>query len=84
MSGQFNMRGISQFPNPPRKTGITRKKIMRNAWAVTRTLYRWSLPRNEPGCASSIRISRLIEVPTRPDQIPTKKYRVPISLWFVE
>jgi hypothetical protein len=28
-------RGSSQFPNPPMNTGITRKKIMTNAWAVT-------------------------------------------------
>jgi len=38
MSGQVSIRGISQFPNPLRSTGITRKKIIRNAWAVTRTL----------------------------------------------
>lgn len=38
ISGQESISGISQFPNPPRSTGITRKKIMRNAWAVTRTL----------------------------------------------
>lgn len=38
MSGQESIRGISQFPNPPRRTGITKKKIIRNAWAVTRTL----------------------------------------------
>lgn len=49
MSGQFSIKGINQFPNPPSSTGITRKKIIRNAWAVTRTLYSWSFPRNEPG-----------------------------------
>ena len=38
MSGQESISGISQFPNPPTRTGITRKKIMRNACAVTRTL----------------------------------------------
>lgn len=37
-----------------------------------------------PGWASSIRIRRLIDVPVRPDQIPRRKYSVPISLWFVE
>lgn len=49
MSGQVSMRGISQFPNPPSSTGITKKKIIRKAWAVTRTLYSWSFPRNDPG-----------------------------------
>lgn len=38
MSGQESISGISQFPNPPRSTGITKKKIIRNAWAVTNTL----------------------------------------------
>lgn len=38
MSGAESIRGISQFPSPPIKTGMTRKKIMRNAWAVTKTL----------------------------------------------
>lgn len=84
ISGHVSISGIIQFPNPPRRTGITRKKIIRNAWAVTRTLYSWSFPRKEPGCASSIRISSLIEVPIRPDQMPRRKYRVPMSLWFVE
>lgn len=35
MSGAPNIRGISQFPNPPTKIGITRKKIIKKAWAVT-------------------------------------------------
>lgn len=38
MSGALSIKGTSQFPNPPIKTGITRKKIIKNAWAVTRTL----------------------------------------------
>lgn len=33
-SGTFSIIGISQLPNPPMKAGITRKKIIRNAWAV--------------------------------------------------
>lgn len=40
MSGLPSIRGISQFPKPPIRTGITKKKIIRNAWAVTKTLYR--------------------------------------------
>lgn len=39
MSGAPSIRGRSQFPNPPIITGITRKKIMRKAWAVTKVLY---------------------------------------------
>lgn len=84
MSGAPNIRGINQLPNPPIITGITRKKIIRNAWAVTIVLYNWSLPRRDPGCPSSARIKSLIEVPRSPDHIPKMKYKVPISLWFVE
>lgn len=35
MSGAPSMRGTSQLPNPPIITGITRKKIIRKACAVT-------------------------------------------------
>jgi hypothetical protein len=35
ISGAPNINGRSQFPNPPINTGITRKKIIRNACAVT-------------------------------------------------
>jgi hypothetical protein len=49
ISGAPSIKGNSQFPNPPINTGITRKKIIRKAWAVTRVLYSWSLPRKEPG-----------------------------------
>ena len=38
ISGAPNIRGTSQFPNPPIIIGITIKKIMTNAWAVTITL----------------------------------------------
>lgn len=38
MSGAPIIKGSNQLPNPPIKTGITRKKIIKNAWAVTRTL----------------------------------------------
>lgn len=38
MSGAANIRGTSQFPNPPIITGITRKKIIKKAWAVTMVL----------------------------------------------
>lgn len=84
MSGAPSMRGRSQFPNPPINTGMTKKKIITNAWAVTIVLYSWSLPRNAPGWLSSIRISNLMPAPTIPAQIPKIKYKVPISLWLVE
>lgn len=35
ISGAPSIRGSNQFPNPPIITGITIKKIMRKAWAVT-------------------------------------------------
>lgn len=38
ISGAPSMRGTSQFPNPPIIIGITMKKIMMNACAVTMTL----------------------------------------------
>lgn len=38
ISGAPSIRGTSQFPNPPTHTGITIKKIIRNACAVTRVL----------------------------------------------
>lgn len=80
ISGAPNIRGRSQLPNPPMNTGITRKKIIRNACAVTIVLYSWSLPKNEPGCLSSIRIKSLIAAPIIPAHTPKIKYRVPMSL----
>lgn len=38
MSGAPIIRGTSQLPKPPIMIGITMKKIMTNAWAVTMTL----------------------------------------------
>lgn len=49
MSGEDSVRGSIQLPNPPIITGITKKKIMRNAWAVTTVLYSWSFPNRDPG-----------------------------------
>jgi len=39
ISGAPSIRGRSQFPNPPMNTGITKKKIITKAWAVTIVLY---------------------------------------------
>lgn len=38
ISGAPNINGTSQFPNPPIMIGITMKKIIMKAWAVTITL----------------------------------------------
>lgn len=38
MSGAPIIRGTSQFPNPPIMIGMTMKKIITKAWAVTTTL----------------------------------------------
>lgn len=38
MSGAPIIRGTSQLPKPPIIIGITMKKIITNAWAVTITL----------------------------------------------
>lgn len=35
ISGPASISGSSQFPNPPIRIGITKKKIIRKAWAVT-------------------------------------------------
>jgi hypothetical protein len=39
ISGAPKRIGTNQFPNPPIKIGMTMKKIIKNAWAVTATLY---------------------------------------------
>lgn len=49
MSGAPSIKGTNQFPNPPINTGITKKKIIKKACAVTNVLYSWSLARNVPG-----------------------------------
>lgn len=35
ISGAPSIKGTNQFPNPPIKIGMTMKKIIMNAWAVT-------------------------------------------------
>jgi len=39
ISGIPNIKGSSQFPNPPMNIGITKKKIIKNACLVTIVLY---------------------------------------------
>lgn len=38
ISGAPSIKGTNQLPNPPIIIGITIKKIITNAWAVTITL----------------------------------------------
>ena len=80
ISAAPNIKGTNQFPNPPIKIGITMKKIIIKACAVTTTLQIWSSPINEPDCPNSNRIIILNPVPIIPDQAPANKYKVPISL----
>lgn len=84
MSGAPIIRGTNQLPNPPIKIGITKKKIITKAWLVTVTLYSCSSEKKLPGCANSIRIIILKDVPIVAAHRPNMKYSVPISLWFVE
>lgn len=71
MSGAPIIRGTSQLPKPPIMIGMTIKKIITNAWAVTITF--WSSPRRAPCWPNSARMSRLRAVPTIPAQAPNSK-----------
>ena len=73
MSGVPIYSGTNQFPKPPIITGITKKKIITKAWAVTITLYKWSSPSIEPGAESSNLISILNAVPIIPAKAPSNK-----------
>lgn len=84
ISGAPIINGTNQFPNPPIIMGITIKKIITNAWAVTITLYIWSSWMRDPGWDSSTRIIFLIAVPMVPAHAPKIRYKVPMSLWLVE
>jgi len=67
------MSGTSQFPNPPIIVGITKKKIIMKAWAVTITLYNWSSPNKLPAWPNSRRIKADRAVPRKAAQIPKTK-----------
>ena len=86
MSGAPIRIGTNQLPNPPIIIGITIKKIIMKAWAVTTTLYNWLFPFKNwlPGEANSKRIITESNVPITPEKTPKIKYNVPISLWLVE
>jgi len=80
ISGALIMIGTSQFPNPPIIIGITIKKIITKACAVTNTLKIWSFCPIVAGCDSLIRMIILMEAPINPAHIPNPKYIVPMSL----
>ena len=86
ISGAPIIKGTNQFPNPPINVGIIKKKIIIKAWAVTITLYNCQLlfKITEPVLLNSKRIIRENIVPIIPAKPPKIKYKVPISLWFVE
>lgn len=67
--------GTNQLPNPPIIVGITKKKIIIKAWAVTITLYNWLLPARiwTPGWANSARISTDRVVPITAETAPKIK-----------
>ena len=72
ISGAPIIKGTKKFPNPPIKTGITMKKIIKIACPVTKTLYNWWFPIKIwfPGCANSILIKIDIVVPKIPENPP--------------
>ena len=84
ISGAPINMGSIQLPNPPIIIGITKKKIIINAWAVTITLYSWEFIIQEPAVANSIRIKIEKDLPIMALQSPKMKYKVPISLWLVD
>ena len=73
ISGAPSISGTNQFLNPLIMIGITMKKIVTKAWAVTI----WSSPIKDPGCPSSFRISIRREVPTILYHAPNTKSNVP-------
>ena len=75
ISGAPIKMGTNQFPKPPIMTGITMKKIIIKACAVTITLYSWWFPSKKafPGVESSKRITRLKAVPMTPEIVPKMK-----------
>lgn len=82
ISGAPIINGTIQFPNPPIRIGMTMKKIITNACAVTNTLYICPSPAKKacPGNDNSILIITLNAVPTIPENAPKIKYKVPMSL----
>jgi hypothetical protein len=85
MSGPPTIKGIKKFPKPPIKAGITIKKIIKRACAVMILLYNWlSAIYCTPGPLNSILIKTEKAVPNSPENNANIKYKVPISLAFVD
>lgn len=80
ISATPSISGINQLPKPPMEIGITIKKIITKACAVTITLYKCSSASQGPTTPNSKRISKDKANPIKPAQIPNKKYKVPMSL----
>jgi len=80
ISGAPIIMGTNQFPNPPIIIGITIKKIITKACAVTITLYWCSVLSKVLVFPNLIRMYTLIDAPSRAAQNPNIKYNVPISL----
>jgi|SRR5438105_13089828 len=85
ISGPPTIKGIKKLPKPPIKAGITMKKIINNACAVTILLYNWlSAIYCIPGPLNSNLIKTEKAVPNNPENRANIKYKVPISLAFVD
>ena len=83
ISGPPTIKGIRKFPNPPIKAGITIKKIIKMACAVTILLYNWLLDMNwTPGPLSSNLIITEKAVPNNPENKANIKYKVGVSRYF--
>ena len=80
MSGAPINNGTIQLPKPPINIGITIKKIIKIACAVTNTLYNWWLPAKIPfpGCVNSSRIATETAVPQTPAIAPKIIYKINI------
>ena len=75
ISGAPIISGSIQLPNPPIIIGITMKKIIRNACAVTTTFHSCPFPQKMlfPGCESSSRIRAEKTTPMIPEKAPNSK-----------
>jgi hypothetical protein len=73
ISATPNIKGISQLPKPPIEIGITMKKIITKACAVTMTLYKCSSDIQGPMVPNSRRIKRERDKPIKPAQTPKMK-----------
>ena len=84
VAGAPIIKSTDQFPKPPIRFGINKKKVIKKVWAVTLNLQIRSCAKMDSGCPSSVRISVLRDVPIIPDQAPDTEYNVPMSLYVVE